>query len=174
MSITSASATRYGLAIAIVAASALFIETPPQALATDIQSVTVNATIEGECENLTSELTFQPQLTTPLNTLIVGGFSETAVISLGIIDGKDRFCDSTYGYVTFTETGFEDAFLTWGYDCDGFPMNSEAGTYTCQGVQGTNSPLDVDLEVTAGVGATPGLGVDSNIITFTLVAEADG
>lgn len=171
MSITSASATRYGLALAIVAASALFIDTPPQAYATETQAVIVEADVEGACQTTATPLIFAPVVTTGKLNLYAGLGPDTAVIDLQLVEGLDELCDTIGGYVTFTETGFSDPLLDWDYYCDDNEwLTPSDGVYTCQTGSSSQS---VGIEVEALVGATLG-ATDSNTITFTLIAVTDG
>jgi len=174
MVMASVTPLRYGLALAVIAASALLADTPPPVFATgavETDQVTVRVSVDGACEGQESSVSFSPTIETELGTLIEGGVAQTAVVDLSISDGLDSSCNETNGYVDFTETGFTDPMLDWRFFCDGVEVSAISGTYTCASDDGLTSPRYVDLEVEALTGAELGFEVDSNTISFTLYAE---
>jgi hypothetical protein len=173
---STTSALRYSAAVAILAATALFIDAPPPVQAEEQGSVEVSVLVEGECENEAAVLSFLPSIFQEVGTVIVGDLvGSTGSIDLDIMEGLDALCNTTFGAVQFTQNGFTDPKLTSTFFCDGgeSPISPVGELYSCDTAESNASPNYVDITVIAEVGAQRALGgvLDSNTITFTLVEK---
>lgn len=113
-------------------------------------------------------------LNDPILIQVPDSLSDTAVISLYIIDGETEDCNPITGYVTFSETGFEDSngdpvtFLSTDFECDGSLLADFNDTFTC-GQGGASSPMKIDLTVTADGDALQ--DYYTNVISIDLFAN---
>jgi hypothetical protein len=126
----------------------------------DSNSVDVTAQVElaqPDCFGLDSPISFLPDIdiNDPITIQVPDSMSDSAVIYLDIVDGQTEDCDPITGYVTFSETGFEDSsnnpvtFLSTAFDCDGSLLVPDSNDSFSCGQGGASSPSTIDLTVTA-------------------------
>ena len=153
--------------IALVSATALgFIAVEPSAVASE--TVDIHVEIIGACADEEEGVSYNPSVTSGIfNPLRVGADAEKAYIDLNIEEGQDAECNDLYGYVEFTQSGFEDSNIQTTFDCDEDPVNELASVFTCG--DGTYTPLSIGVSVEALAGTQ--LGTFTNTIYLTLVAD---
>lgn len=154
--------------IALASATALgFIVVEPSALASE--TVDIQVEIIGACEGNTYGVSYSPSLASGIDfPLSAGdGYAQKAYIDLYMDEGQDAECNDLYGYVEFTQSGFEDSNIQTTFDCDEDPVNELASVFTCG--DGTYTPLSIGVSVEALAGTQ--LGTFTNTISLTLVAD---
>ncbi len=156
---------RLRAAFALLMASALLLlaDGAPASGVEGSDSVNVTAQVElaqPGCFGQDFAISFLPSLeystlNDPIMIQVPDFMSDSAVINLNITDGQTEDCDPITGYVTFSETGFEDSsnnpvtFLSTAFDCDGSLLIPDSNDSFSCGQGGASSPSTIDLTVTA-------------------------
>lgn len=164
--------------------SFLVLLTDQQAIGVEgSDTVTVTAQIEAappECADTATDLSFLPsvQYSSGLNPVYIqlpDSTSDFAYVDLNIQDGLTEDCDTITGYVSFSESGFEDSasgdaatFLSSVFECDSSALTADGmEVYTCG--QSGISPLTITMTVEASEDAVD--GYYDNTISIDLIAN---
>lgn len=134
----------------------------------DNESLTVTAQVSQQaplCQGMQSAISFAPAIDSTggasgegIIFLELPNISDVIYIDFEIVDGYTENCDSVFGYVTFSESGFVDQanslsvnFLEVGFRCDASqPLSPDIqGIYSCGEIGSLSSPLSLEMNVTA-------------------------
>jgi hypothetical protein len=151
--------------VCLLMAIAIPIADEPTAFAAEQIEITVD--VEGACAGNTYNLEYSPSLSSTIDfPLYAGdGFAQRVEIDLDIDPGQDAECNELHGYVTFVESGFEDANIESTFDCDASPITLTGDVYTCDATSGSPDAVGVSVEALTGAQ----IGRYTNVITLTLI-----